>query len=391
MTQPPPLPNLLHNPSGGGVDILVIAGEHSGDEHASIVIRNLLREHPEVVVSAVGGKHLQAAGAQLLYDLTDLSVVGFYEVLRHYRYFKRLFHLVADWIEEHQPRAVVFVDYPGFNLRLARELFNRGVGEKAGGKTALLYYISPQVWAWKAKRRFEMARLLDGLAVIFPFEVATFADTELNVTYVGHPFLQSEQNCQLIYHPEARILLLSGSRLETVRRVLPIQLQAFRLLLANHPVRKGRMIYPGQAIRSEIEKILTSFPDLEGKLELVKNEGTFRGSAVMTTSGTMSLRCALAGIPGCVVHKIHPLSYILGKLLVRVPYIGIANLLLNRLCYPEFPQYAAKPAVLAEVMLQCLDDSSVIQKTHRESKELNRILGETIDHTPWTWLKSYLT
>lgn len=391
MTQPPPLPNLLQSPSGGGVDILVIAGEHSGDEHASIVIRNLLRKHPEVVVAAVGGKNLQAAGAQVLYDLTDLSVVGFYEVLRHYRYFKRLFHLVADWIEEHRPRAVVFVDYPGFNLRLARELFNRGVGEKAGGKTALLYYISPQVWAWKAKRRFEMARLLDGLAVIFPFEVATFADTELNVAYVGHPFLQSEQNCQLIYHPEASILLLSGSRLETVRRVLPIQLQAFRLLMAKHPARKGRMIYPSQAIRSEIENILTSFPDLEGKWELVKNEGSFRASAVMTTSGTMSLRCALAGIPGCVVHKIHPLSYILGKLLVRVPYIGIANLLLNRLWYPEFPQYAAKPAVLAEVMLQCLNDSSVIKKTQRESKELNRILGETIDHTPWTWLAGYLT
>ena len=390
MTQIPPLPDVLHNPSAGSVDLLVIAGEHSGDEHASVLVRNLLKEHPEFKIAAVGGEHLQDAGAQLLYDLTDLSVVGFYEVLRHYRYFKRLFYLVADWVVEHRPRAVLFVDYPGFNLRLARELFNRGVGKMAGGKTALLYYISPQVWAWKAKRRFEMARLLDGLAVIFPFEVDTFADTPLNATFVGHPFLQSEQNCRLVYHPDEKILLLSGSRLETVRRVLPIQLQTFRLLLAGHPARKARLVYPSQAIRSESQKIITSFPDLEDKLELVKNQGTIGGSAVMTTSGTMSLRCALAGIPGCVVHKIHPLSYLLGKMLVDVPYIGIANLLLNRLLYPEFPQYAAKPKILVEVLHKCLDDPSVIQKTQRERKELIRVLSETNDHTPWSWLASYL-
>ncbi len=390
MTQILPLPNVLQNPSVGGVDVLVVAGEHSGDEHAAVLIQNLLRKYPDYKIAAVGGKHLQAAGAQLLYDLTDLSVVGFYEVLRHYRYFKRLFFLVAEWVEKHRPRAVLFVDYPGFNLRLARELFDRGVGEKAGGNTALLYYISPQVWAWKAKRRFEMARLLDGLAVIFPFEVDTFADTPLNVTFVGHPFLQSEQNCRLIYHPDEKILLLGGSRLETVRRVLPIQLKTFRLLLADHPAREARLVYPSHAIRSETQKIITSFPDLEGKLELVENKGTIRGCAVMTVSGTMSLRCALAGIPGCVVHKIHPLSYVLGKMLVHVSYIGIANLLLNRLLYPEFPQYAAKPKIMAEVLRQCLEDPSVIQKTHQERNELTRVLSETNDHTPWSWLASYL-
>ena len=254
MTQIPPLPDVLHNPSSGGVDLLVIAGEHSGDEHASVLVQNLLQKHPEFKIAAVGGEHLQDAGAQLLYDLTDLSVVGFYEVLRHYRYFKRLFYLVADWVVEHRPRAVLFVDYPGFNLRLARELFNRGVGKMAGGNTALLYYISPQVWAWKAKRRFEMARLLDGLAVIFPFEVDTFADTPLNATFVGHPFLQSEQNCRLVYHPDEKILLLSGSRLETVRRVLPIQLQAFRLLLAGHPARKAAWSIPVRPFEANPKK-----------------------------------------------------------------------------------------------------------------------------------------
>ncbi len=390
MSQTPSLPKFLDNPPAEGVDVLVVAGEHSGDEHAAVLIENLLREHPQYNIAAVGGKHLQTAGAQLLCDLTDLSVVGFYEVLQHYRYFKRLFYQVADWAEKRQPRVVLFVDYPGFNLRLARELFNRGVGGKAGGKTALLYYISPQVWAWKAKRRFEMARLLDGLAVIFPFEVETFADTQLHVTFVGHPFLQSEQKCKLVYDPREKILFMSGSRLETIRRVLPVQLETFRLLLARYPDREARLVYPSKMIRREIQKIIKSFPDLQGKLELVGNEGTIRGSAVVTTSGTMSLRCGLAGIPGCIVHKIHHLSYCLGKILVDIPFIGIANLLLNRLYYPEFPQYQAKPKVLVEVLRQCLEDSSVIDRTQRECKKLERVLSETNDHTPWDWLGSYL-
>jgi lipid-A-disaccharide synthase len=182
MSYVPVLPAELDAPNQGAVDLLIIAGEHSGDEHAAVLISHLLAIRPELKVAAIGGQKMEAAGAQLLFDLTHLSVVGFFEVLKHYKYFKQLFGAVVDWVEKHGPRAILFVDYPGFNLRLAKTLFDKGIAHKAGGSTQLLYYIGPQIWAWKAKRRFEMARLLDGLSVIFPFEVECFADTDLETT-----------------------------------------------------------------------------------------------------------------------------------------------------------------------------------------------------------------
>ncbi len=161
------------------MDVLVVTGEHSGDEHGARMVRELRAKQPGVTVAALGGPALAAAGAQLLYDLTESSVVGFVEVLKNLPKFRALFAETLRWITEHQPRAVCFIDYPGFNLRLAAALRERGLSVKGGGKIKTLYYISPQIWAWKAKRRFSMARELDALAVIFPFEVGCYADTTL--------------------------------------------------------------------------------------------------------------------------------------------------------------------------------------------------------------------
>ena len=172
---PQALPLRLPPPSGGRVDVLIVAGEHSGDEHAARMVRELRAKQPGLAVAALGGPELAAAGAQLLYDLTASSVVGFVEVLKNISNFRALFCETLRWIAEHQPRAVCLVDYPGFNLRLAAALRKRGLSVKGGGKIKVLYYISPQIWAWKAGRRIPMARNLDAMAVIFPFEVACYA------------------------------------------------------------------------------------------------------------------------------------------------------------------------------------------------------------------------
>jgi len=160
----------LPPPAGGAVDLLIVAGEHSGDEHAARVVRELRAKNPQLRICALGGPELAQAGAQLLHDLTATSVVGFVEVLKHYAFFKALFEATLRWVAQHRPRAVCFIDYPGFNLRLAAQLRTRGLSVKGGGPVKLLYYISPQIWAWKPKRRFAMARDLDAMAVIFPFE-----------------------------------------------------------------------------------------------------------------------------------------------------------------------------------------------------------------------------
>lgn len=390
MSYVPVLPDELDAPVHGAVDVLVIAGEHSGDEHAAVLIRNLLKEEPDCKVATVGGKLMQEAGAQLLFDLTHLSVVGFVEVFKHYKYFKQLFERVINWVEKYGPRAVLFVDYPGFNLRMAKALFEKGIATKAGGNTKLLYYIGPQIWAWKAKRRFEMARLLDGLSVIFPFEVDCYADTSLEATFVGHPFVQSEQECELVYDPDGKILLLAGSRVSNVKRVLPVMLDSYQRFLDEFEGRNARLIYPSETIRDEISVLLGQFPKLKDHIELVPNSGRIAASAVLTTSGTMSLRCGLAGIPGRIVHTIHFLSYVLGKMVLRIPYIGIANLLLDKPFYPEFTQYKAKPELLARELHQCLNDRSIIEQTDVDSRELRNKLEGRNAETPWSWLLEHL-
>lgn len=391
MSYVPELPAELDAPVQGPVDLLIIAGEHSGDEHAAVVVKQLLEDCSELSVAAIGGRHLESVGAQLLFDLTHLSVVGFTEVLRHYGYFKQLFRAVMRWVGMHKPRAVLFVDYPGFNLRLAKALFDQGISRKSGGDTFLLYYISPQVWAWKAKRRFEMARLLDGLSVIFPFEVDSFADTDLEVTFVGHPFVQSRQACELVYNPEGKILLLGGSRITNVKRVLPVLLESYKCFLAEFEPRDAVLIFPSDTIRVEIERVLDGYSELRDRIEIVPNVGRIEAGAVLTTSGTMSLRCGLAGIPGRIVHTIHFFSYLLGRIVIKIPYIGIANLLLNKPFYPEFTQYKAKPLVLARELNHCLTDAAVIEETKKDAEKLKELLGQKNLETPWAWILRFLT
>src|SRR5436190_4791533 len=222
------LPFRLPPPAAGRVDLLVVAGEHSGDEHAARMVRELRTRQPGLIVAALGGPQLAAAGAQLLHDLTASSVVGLVEVLKNYSFFKALLVETLRWIAEHRPRVVCFVDYPGLNLRLAAALRERGLSLKGGGKIQTLFYISPQIWAWKAKRRFSMARDLDAMAVIFPFEPKYYSDTSLPVEFVGHPFVAADHVSPVRYDPEGPVLLLPGSRRQAVRRIFPALLAGFR-------------------------------------------------------------------------------------------------------------------------------------------------------------------
>ncbi|MEK9783437.1 MAG: lipid-A-disaccharide synthase, partial [Opitutales bacterium] len=149
--------------TSGGCDLLVVAGEASGDEHAARLVRDLLANNPKLKISALGGDELKNAGANLVFPLAAHAVVGFWEVLKNYSLFKEIFESTIKWIQEYKPKCVLLVDYPGFNLRLARALKESGISCKGGGVIKILQYISPQLWAWKAKRRFEMAETLDAL------------------------------------------------------------------------------------------------------------------------------------------------------------------------------------------------------------------------------------
>ncbi len=374
-------------PLNGRPDLLIIAGEHSGDEHAAQLVADLRLKHPTLNIACLGGVKLQAAGAQLLYDLTAVSIVGFVEVVRHYRFFKALFDRTLDWIERYRPQHICLVDYPGFNLRVADQLLKRGLSKKGGGEIGVSYYIGPQVWAWKAKRRFKMACTLDQLGVIFPFEVACFADTELPVEFVGHPFVRQGYELPFRYDALAPVLLLPGSRRAAVSRIFPLLLEGFRLVRHSKPDLKAQVLYPSQGIRDVLEAVLDRFDELKNCIELRCNTGSSQpASAVLMSSGTMSLACALSGIPGAIVYQLNPISYWLGRILVRIPYIGIANLLLERPLHPEFIQGAAQPQRLAAQLLSVLEQSQAAQQAAAGATALRELLTAGSDANAAEWL-----
>jgi lipid-A-disaccharide synthase len=355
----------LPPPAAGQVDVLVVAGEHSGDEHAARMVRELRAKRPGLRVAALGGPALAAAGAQVLYDLTASSVVGLAEVLRNLSFFRALHAETLRWIETHRPRVVCFVDYPGLNLRLAEAMRARGLSVKGGGAIRTVYYISPQIWAWKAGRRFEMARTLDAMAVIFPFETKSYADTTLPAEFVGHPFVASDYASPVRYDPAAPVLLLPGSRKQAVARIFPVLLAGFRAF----GEREAVVLYPSE----EILAVLRSANPPEN-VRLVRTGAAVAASAVLTSSGTMSMHCALAGIPGAIAYRANPLTYLLGRWLVKVPYLGIANLLLGEPMYPEFIQGAATPAALAGELRTCVHDPERRRRTAAQAARLQAIL-----------------
>ncbi len=380
-------------PSAGPIDLLVVAGEHSGDEHGARLVRELRAKRPELQIAALGGPKLAAAGAQLLFDLTASSVVGLVEVLKHYSFFRKLFDETLHWIGEHRPRAVCFIDYPGFNLRIAAALRERGLSVKGGGTIKTLYYISPQIWAWKAGRRFTMARDLDAMAVIFPFERECYADTALPIEFVGHPFLAPDYVSPVCYDPAGPVLLLPGSRRQAVARIFPVLLAGYRAF----GEREAIVLYPSDDILAVLHAAnppagVKFMPVGSEKAESTAARRTqpIAASAVLTSSGTMSMHCALAAIPGAIAYRANALTYMLGRMLVRVPYLGIANLLLREPMYPEYIQNAATPPTLAAELRACVHDAERRRQTAMQAARLRELLSAPAKGSAADWVARQL-
>jgi lipid-A-disaccharide synthase len=376
----------LPAPNAGGVDLLVVSAEHSGDAHAARMVAQLLARRPELRVCALGGPRLAGAGAQLLRDLTVGSAMGFAVIAKIFHY-RALIAEIVRWVGEHRPRVVCFVDSSGLNLRIARGLFERGFSAKAGGATRTLYYISPQIWASRAGRRFSMAQHLDGVAAIFPFEPAVYADTALPVEFVGHPFRAEGYALPVAFDETGGVLLLPGSRRQVVSRLFPVLLAAFA---ASGTERRAVVLYPSAEMKRLLERLLAE-STLASRVELRPSGGPPVGAAaVLTASGTMSLECALAGIPGALTYRTDPLTYWIGRLIVKVDYIGIANLLLKEPMYPEFIQGEATAAALAAQLRECLESSERQDRTRQQSARLRELLHAPTRGTAADWVERHL-
>jgi lipid-A-disaccharide synthase len=389
----PSIPAQFDRPRAGEVDVLVVAGEHSGDQHAAKIVAELLKARPGLRIAAFGGPQLRAVGAQLLMDMTTFSAVGIVEILSAYPFYRKLFARMRSWTLQWKPKVVVLVDYPGLNLRLANELRKAGLSRAGFGETAVIQYVSPQLWAWKPKRRFTMARDLDSVGAIFPFEPAYYADTKLDARFVGHPFAEADHRPALQYDPEGPVLLLPGSRPKPVRKIFPALVEAFALFRKEHPRRRALVLHTGGEVHAELYRLLAEYGDQAKGIDLRPvSEGPAAGCAALVSSGTMSLTVALAGIPGAVVYRANPLTWIVGRRLIagRVDHLGIANILLKRQAWPEYLQGACEPAALAERLRDCVEKPAPRDKAVADAAELLSLLSAKSGSTPAEWVAGFL-
>lgn len=340
--------------------VLIIAGEVSGDQHAARLVRDLKKVRTDVEWSGIGGAALRAEGVTTWLDLDQMAVVGFWEVLVRYPFFRRVFKQVIQRLRTEKPDAVLLVDYPGFNLKVAEQAHKMGI--------PVFYYISPQVWAWRPGRIPKMAQILNLLMVIFPFEVGIFKGSGLRTEFVGHPLVESVQ--RTLATPSAplpwpsgqnRVALLPGSRRLEIKRVLPPMLAAARELRRRHP----DTVYLVAATNDEIAALIQAQidelpPDVQQVFGVVVGQvrDVVRQARVaMVCSGTATIETALLKCPMIVVYRTNPLTYLFGQHLVTVDWLGMVNLIAGRLLCPEFIQSYAQPIAMANALEPLLENS----------------------------------
>ena len=232
-----------------------------------------------------------------------------------------------------------------------------------------------------------MEQVLDGLGVIFPFEVDCYKDTRLPVSFVGHPFTKSNYRSPVHYDSDGPLLLLPGSRRQPVERILPILLDAYEQLLILYPNLSAQIPVPDSRIRSVVDKILSKRNNSKDNIQVVEGGKILVAKAAMMSSGTMSLSCALAGIPGVIAYRAHPLTYLLGRLLVKVPYLGMANILLpDSPPYSEFIQQNAKGRILCQSMANILADNQARTQAEHNAKKLFECLTSSQEKSIVDWL-----
>lgn len=333
--------------------LLILAGEMSGDLHAARLLKALKTMDPSLRAWGYGGEALAAEGMEIVEHTRDLSVMGLVEVLKHYRYFRRIFKTLVARVRAQPPDAILLVDYPGFNLRFARAVRDLGV--------PTVQYICPQVWAWKRSRIPKMTRVLDQLICIFPFEPPLFKDTLLHAGYWGHPMV--EETLAVQADPDwgvgPRLALLPGSRIQEVDRLFVPMTEAAIRLRTLYPSLQIRVAAATPALAERMGRMLESIPGGETvEISLGKTRELVKGAdTALVTSGTATLETALLGTPMLVVYKTSALTYAIGKRLIRVKYIGMVNLIAERELCPELIQDAATPESLAAAAAPLLTDT----------------------------------
>lgn len=337
----------------------MIAGEASGDLHGAKLASALLKAHGALKLEGVGGKQMSAAGVQLLGDIRDLGVVGVVEVLGHWRSIWGIYRQIRERLNHDPPDLVILIDYPDFNLRVARLARKKGI--------PIVYYISPQVWAWRPGRIKTIARLVDQMLVIFPFEKELYDTAGVRCEFVGHPLLDDLD--PLPPKPRLReqfgldpnrptVGILPGSRRQEVQRFLPVMLRAIKRLKTRiEPLQVAVAVAP--SLELDTVRSVAALEAPEWVIAFIPgqaDEVISASDAVVVASGTATLQAAIHETPMVIVYKVSFLTYLLGKMLVRTEHIGLVNVVAQKRIVPELLQFQMRPEAIETEVYRMLTD-----------------------------------
>lgn len=348
--------------------LFFVAGEASGDIHGANLIAALREQSPGILCEGLGGQRMAAAGMALRHDLAGEAIMGFTEVVKHFGAIRRLFLDTLAHIGSTRPDAVVLIDYPGFNIRLAKRLKQLRI--------PVVYYISPQVWAWKKKRIHTLAACVEKMLVIFPFEVALYEKVGLPCRYVGHPLLDhiSRMSADGSRTETLVIGLLPGSREQEIKRLLGPMIEVASGIAAAYPEARFMTPVVNEARAAQAREIAGSFP-----LE-IQTEGMYdilcQARFCLVASGTATLETALFGVPMIILYRVTTLTYWMAKILVDIRHIGIVNILAGRGIVPEFIQGAIQPRHILPQALRLIAPSPERAQMMDDYREVQSMLGD---------------
>jgi lipid-A-disaccharide synthase len=361
-------------PESDQARVAIIAGEASGDQHGAKLVKAMQNKNPALSFMGIGGPELRQAGVRILMDAAELTVVGITEVFSRLPSILRGMSTFKKALKIHQPDLLILIDFPDFNLRIAAAAKKLGI--------PVLYYVSPQIWAWRQSRVKRIKRLVDHMAVILPFEQQFYAENDVPATFVGHPLLDTplppaEKALMAGDEGQTTIGLVPGSRENEIARHLPVMLDTADILKDRLKHATFIISHARSVERKQLEAIVAGHP-CRVNVEIISDgiETVFeRSDVLVAASGTVTLQAAIHGVPMVIIYKVSPISFMLGRALVRVPFIGLANLVAGRKLVPEYVQNDANAENIASALQDMLSDRDQLAELKKQLVELRDVMG----------------
>lgn len=358
--------------------ILISAGEASGDLNGASLAAALRDRRPDIKIFGMGGKMMRAAGVEIIYDIADLGVMGIVEIVKSLPKLFRLRDFLADWMARERPDVLVVIDYPGFNTRLAKVAKGLGI--------PVVSYISPSAWAWGRGRAKEVAATVTKVAAIFPFEADVYSQAGADVVFVGHPLLDivkpalPVEEARRLFGAEAGrpvVLLMPGSRRQEIDRLMPAMLAAMEKVAADVPDCQFFLPVASTISREILQNMIRDY-NIDIRLTADNTYDLMNIATVaVAASGTATLETAIMGLPTVIVYRMATLTYLLGRLLVKIPDIGLPNIVAGRRVVPELVQGQATAADIARETLIILTDPAARARIAADLAAVRLRLGES--------------